>query len=72
MIRIHKEEKPLRKGSIKLLAAAHNVLAFARFQGDEQIIVVLNNSKELKEITIPVLAVRRTERRQDGAPCLYI
>lgn len=54
MIRIHKEEKPLRKGSIKLLAAAHNVLAFARFQGDEQIIVVLNNSKELKEITIPV------------------
>ena len=54
MIRIHKEEKPLRKGSIKLLFAGHNVLAYARFQGDEQIVIVLNNGKELKEITVPV------------------
>ena len=54
MIRIHKEEKPLRKGSIKLLFADHNVLAYARFQGDEQIVIVLNNSKELKEIIVPV------------------
>ena len=54
MIRIHKAEKPLRKGSIKLLFADHNILAYARFQGREQIIVVLNNSKELKEVTVPV------------------
>lgn len=54
MIRIHKEEKPLRKGSIKLLYADYNVLAYARFQEDEQIVVVLNNSKELKQITVPV------------------
>ena len=54
MIRIHKEEKPLRKGSVKLLHADYNVFAYARFQGSEQIVVVLNNSKELKRVTVPV------------------
>lgn len=54
MIRIHKTEKPLKKGSIKLLCADRNLLAYGRFQGDEQIIVVVNNSKELREVTVPV------------------
>ena len=54
MIRIHKREKPLRTGSLKMLSWSSNVLAYARFQEGEQIIVVLNNSKELKEVTIPV------------------
>ena len=54
MIRIHKREKPLRTGSLKMLSWSSNVLAYARFQEGEQIIVVLNNSKELKEVAIPV------------------
>ena len=54
MIRIHKREKPLRTGSLKMLSWSSNVLAYARFQEGEQIIVVLNNSKELKAVTIPV------------------
>lgn len=54
MIRIHKREKPLRTGSLKMLSWSSNVLVYARFQEGEQIIVVLNNSKELKEVTIPV------------------
>ena len=54
MIRIHKREKPLHTGSLKMLSWSSNVLAYARFQEGEQIIVVLNNSKELKEVTIPV------------------
>lgn len=54
MIWIHKREKPLRTGSLKMLSWSSNVLAYARFQEGEQIIVVLNNSKELKEVTIPV------------------
>lgn len=54
MIQIHKTEKPLKKGSIKLLASNWNFLAYARFQGDEQVVVVLNNSKDLMEVTIPV------------------
>lgn len=54
MIRIHKRENPLRTGSLKMLSWSSNVFAYARFQEGEQIIVVLNNSKELKEVTIPV------------------
>lgn len=54
MIRIHKEELPLRCGSICMLYWEKNILAYGRFQGEEQIVVVLNNSKELRELTIPV------------------
>ena len=54
MIRIHKEQEILRTGSIKMLTWKNNVLAYGRFQDDEQIVVILNNSKELKEKTVPV------------------
>lgn len=54
MIGIHKRELPLREGSIRMLAWEDNILAYARFQEDEQVVVVLNNSKELKEVTVPV------------------
>lgn len=54
MIRIHKEENPLKIGSLKMLYWEEHVLAYGRFKEGEQIIVVLNNSKELKEITVPV------------------
>ncbi len=54
MIRIHKEEKPLRTGSIKMLHWEDNILAYARFQDDEQIVVVVNKSKDMKEVTVPV------------------
>ena len=52
MIRIHKEEKPLRKDRSNFSTRIYNVLAYARFQGSEQIVVVLNNSKELKRVTV--------------------
>ena len=54
MIRIHKEQDILRTGSIKMLTWSNNILAYGRFQDDEQIVVILNNSKELKEVTVPV------------------
>ncbi|MBO5460207.1 MAG: glycoside hydrolase family 13 protein [Ruminococcus sp.] len=54
MIRIHKEQQPLRTGSLKILHGEDQVLAYARFQGDEQIVVILNNSVDRKEITVPV------------------
>ena len=53
VIRIHKEEKPLKKGSIKLLASDENLLAYGRFEAGEQIVVV-NNSDELRTVTVPV------------------
>ena len=52
MIRIHKEQEILRTGSIKMLTWANNVLAYGRFQDDEQIVVILNNSKELKSKSV--------------------
>ena len=67
MIRIHKREKPLRTGSLKMLSWSSNVLAYARFQEGEQIIVVLNNSKELKEVTIPVWQAEVPMKGKDGA-----
>ena len=54
VIRIHKEEKPLKKGSIKLLASDENLLAYGRFEADEQIVIVVNNSDELRTVTVPV------------------
>ena len=54
IIHIHKNEKPLRQGSLRMLSWEDNVLAYARFQDGEQIVVVLNNSKDLKEVTVPV------------------
>ena len=54
VIRIHKEEKPLKKGSIKLLTSDENLLAYGRFEADEQVVVVVNNSDELRTVTVPV------------------
>lgn len=54
MIRIHRKNLALRKGSIKMLKAEQNLLAYARFWDDEQIVVILNNSDELREVTVPV------------------
>mgnify|MGYP002509527924 CR=1 FL=1 len=54
MIRIHKENPVVRTGSLLMLRWSGNILTYGRFNKDEQIIVALNNSKELKEVTIPV------------------
>ncbi len=54
MIRIHKENPVIRTGSLRMLRWADNILTYGRFREKEQIIVALNNSKELKEVTIPV------------------
>ena len=54
MIRIRKEESVLRCGSLKMLFWDENVLAYSRFTQEQQIVVIINNSKKLKEITVPV------------------
>ena len=57
MIRIHKQYGLIRTGSLRMLAWEDNVLAYGRFEGDEQIVVIINNSKELREIVVPVWEV---------------
>lgn len=54
MVCIHKQEKPLKKGSLRMLYWENNILAYARFDEEASVVVVLNNSKELREVTVPV------------------
>ncbi|MCI8638814.1 MAG: glycoside hydrolase family 13 protein [Coprococcus sp.] len=54
MIQIHRRNISLRKGSIRFLLAEKDLIAYGRFWGDEQVIVVINIAKELREVTIPV------------------
>ena len=54
MIRIHKENPCIKTGSIKMLSWQKNLLAYGRFEGDEKIIVIVNNGDKLREVTVPV------------------
>lgn len=54
MIRIHKEHPALRTGSLNILAWKENIFSFARFNQEEQIVVIINNHSELAEVTVPV------------------
>ncbi|MDD3368132.1 MAG: alpha-glycosidase [Lachnospiraceae bacterium] len=49
MIRIHKENKCLKRGSMMELIAEYNVIGYGRFQPEDQVVVLLNNGEE--EIT---------------------
>lgn len=55
MIRIHKAYEALRIGSIKVLTGQRNILAYGRFTEKEQMVVILNNNSEFKEVTVPVV-----------------
>lgn len=50
IIRIHKENEVLKKGSLMFLYGGHKVLAYARFNRNEKMVIVLNNNYE--EITV--------------------
>ena len=54
MIRIHKENPALMRGSIKELAAENNLISYGRFYGDNIIIVIVNNSEDERRVTVPV------------------
>ena len=54
MIWIHKNYPALTRGSLQILTWNEHILSYARFLEEEQIVVVINNSKKLQEVTIPV------------------
>ena len=54
MIRIHKEHEALRTGAVVMLHCEKNILAYGRFTEEEQIIVILNNRNEDREVEIEV------------------
>ena len=53
-IRIHKEHPALRTGSLKILGGEENVLAYARFKGNDRIVIVINNRSDRTEVIVPV------------------
>ena len=54
MIRIHKRYPVLREGSVQMLEWRENVLAYARTDQNQRIVVIINNSDALEEVTVPV------------------
>ena len=54
MIRIHKENPSLIKGSLKFIANDYQQLVYGRFTEKEKIMVVVNNSNETKNMEISV------------------
>jgi alpha-glucosidase len=54
IIRIHKENPALCKGSIKALTVDYNLIAYARFYKDNIIIVIINNSDDERRAAVPV------------------
>lgn len=54
MIRIHKHNPALKKGSVKKLAADRQLIAYGRFHGGNRCVVVVNNSTVSRIVEIPV------------------
>lgn len=54
MIRIHKRYSVFREGSVQMLEWRENVLAYARTDQNQRIVVIINNSDALEEVTVPV------------------
>ena len=54
MIRIHKRYLVFKEGSVQMLEWRENVLAYARTDQNQRIVVIINNSDALEEVTVPV------------------
>ena len=52
-IRMHKNSEAMKTGSLMMLVAEKDILAYGRFTDDEQIVVIINRSEELKTVTVP-------------------
>lgn len=70
IIRVHKENRVLVYGSLLLVRAEHNLVAFGRFNREEQILVICNNRREEVQSVLPVwqLGVEKAGRME----CLFV
>ena len=55
LIRMHKEYKCLRTGSVIRLADDAGILSYGRFDSQSSAVVVLNNGNETVKVRIPVI-----------------
>ncbi len=54
MIKIHKENEVLKRGSVMFLYGAHKVIAYGRFNRKDKIVVVMNNNYEEVNLSLDV------------------
>ncbi len=54
MIRIHKHNTAIKTGALKSLYKDYNVIAYGRFDEHNQVVVVVNNNDDYKDVQIPV------------------
>lgn len=64
VIRLHKENKALRRGSLKQLLAGNHVIAYGRFFGENRCVVAVNNSDSFQEFSIPVWEIGITDEEK--------
>lgn len=56
IIRIHKEHQALRTGSVKFLQGEYNLLCYARFNRQEQLVILINNDEKSRDVDVSVWA----------------
>ena len=54
IIRIHKENEVLKRGSVIFLHGAHKVVAYGRFNRKDKMVIVLNNNYEEVQLSLDV------------------
>ena len=54
LIRIHKNYEVFRTGSLQWLVKRENILAYGRFNDEDQFVIVVNHGSELAEVRVPV------------------
>jgi len=54
VIKLHKENRALRYGSFKQLYSEKDLISYGRFDADDGIIIVINNSNDERKARIPV------------------
>ena len=54
IIRIHRENEVLKRGSVMFLHGAHKVVAYGRFDRNDKIVVILNNNYEEVQLNLAV------------------
>ena len=57
IIRIHKENEALRTGSLKFLQGKQNLLCYARFNRIDQLVIIVNNDENSRDVDLSVWAV---------------
>ena len=62
LIRIHKEEEALMKGSLLLLKSEKNVISYARFTEDERMVVVVNADFQPVDVALSLLEAEVSEQ----------